>query len=161
MKLYIAVLDQFPDYMVPTLVAHSVLAAHEKFKEDESYKIWYKDSFKKCVVRVNAKEFEKISNLPKVHLGYEKNTLNGINSCAVVCPYENNLPNVLKYAKLWAPVSKLKKYKNIDDWWNEIENFGLRMERFFEEFDHLSNEDQQKIKKWVESAWLCANEKKD
>jgi hypothetical protein len=27
MKLYIAVLDEFPDYMTPTLVAHSVLAA--------------------------------------------------------------------------------------------------------------------------------------
>ena len=37
MKLYIAVLDEFPDYMTPTLVAHSVLAAHMAFIEDVNY----------------------------------------------------------------------------------------------------------------------------
>ena len=31
MKMYIAVLDEVPEHMVPTLVAHSVLAAHMKF----------------------------------------------------------------------------------------------------------------------------------
>lgn len=31
MKLYIAVLDDFPDYMTPTLVAHAVLGAHYEF----------------------------------------------------------------------------------------------------------------------------------
>jgi hypothetical protein len=31
MKMYIAVLDEFPDYMVPTLVAHAVLGAHLEF----------------------------------------------------------------------------------------------------------------------------------
>ena len=30
-KMYIAVLDEFPCYMVPTLVAHTVLGAHKKF----------------------------------------------------------------------------------------------------------------------------------
>ena len=34
MKLYIAVLDEFPDYMVPTLVAHAVLGAHLNFMAD-------------------------------------------------------------------------------------------------------------------------------
>lgn len=33
MKLYIAVLDEFPDYMTPTLVAHAVLGAHMLFSE--------------------------------------------------------------------------------------------------------------------------------
>jgi hypothetical protein len=103
MKLYIAIADDFPDYMAPTLVAHSVLAAHEKFKEDPSYQKWYKESFRKCVIRVNLKEFEKISQLPKVHLGHENKTLNGRPSCAVICPYEDELPNVLKWAKLWSP----------------------------------------------------------
>ena len=37
MKMYIAVLDEFPDFMTPTLVAHSVLAAHLKFNNSESY----------------------------------------------------------------------------------------------------------------------------
>lgn len=102
MKMYIAVLDEFPDYMVPTLVAHSVLAAHLKFVGQPKYSKWLDSSFKKCVCRVNRKEFLKIAALPMVHLGHEKNTLNGQSACAVVMPYENaDLPSVLKYAKLW------------------------------------------------------------
>lgn len=118
MKLYIAVLDEFPDYMTPTLVAHTVLGAHKKFTkinniEDiidsgpykyPNYVKWYKNSFKKCVVRVNQKEFDKITALEDVYLGHENNTLEGRKSCAVVCPMPNEeLPNVLKFAKLWKP----------------------------------------------------------
>ena len=104
MKLYIAVLDEFPDYMTPTLVAHAVLGAHLKFQDRNEYQNWLKDSFKKCVVRVNRKEFEKISQLPDVYLAHENHTLNAEKSCAVPLPCENSqLPNVLKFAKLWKP----------------------------------------------------------
>lgn len=104
MKLYIAVLDIFPDYMVPTLVAHSVLGAHLKFISNAEYLAWLSDSYKKCVVRVNQKEFDKISELPDVYLGYEKHMLNGMNACAIPVPCQNDqLPNVLKFAKLWKP----------------------------------------------------------
>lgn len=105
MKLYIAVLDEFPDFMVPTLVAHSVLSAHLKFSGDPIYDNWLNNSFKKCVVRVNQKEFNKISALGAVHLGHEVNTLDGKPSCAVVRPYaeQRDIPNVLKFAKLWRP----------------------------------------------------------
>lgn len=109
MKMYIAVLDEFPDYMTPTLVAHSVLGAHMIFNNhyyalyyQDSYKNWLKNSFKKCVVRVNQKEFDKISALENVYLGHENNTLEGRKACAVVCPREE-IPNVLKFAKLWKP----------------------------------------------------------
>ena len=102
MKMYIAVLDEFPDYMTPTLVAHSVLSAHIKFEKEPEYQEWLNNSFKKCVVRVNQKEFLKIAQLPLVHLGHEIHTLNGDKSCAVVCP-RNDTPNVLKFAKLWKP----------------------------------------------------------
>lgn len=105
MKMYIAVLDEFPDYMTPTLVAHAVLGAHLKFRDDGYYNHWLEHSFKKCVVRVNQKEFDRIAALPKVYLGHEKNTLDGRKSCAVVCPYSISAepPNVLKFAKLWKP----------------------------------------------------------
>lgn len=106
MKLYIAVLDEFPDYMTPTLVAHSVLGAHLTFKDNAQYNKWLSDSFKKCVVRVNRKEFEKISTIPGTYLGHENNTLGGEKTCAVPLPCDNdNLPNVLKFAKLWKPIS--------------------------------------------------------
>lgn len=105
MKMYIAILDEFPDYMVPTLVAHSVLNAHLKFQDDLMYQLWLEHDFKKCTVRVNQKEFDKIAKLPQVHLGHENKTLEGRKSCAVVCPYADSeeLPNVLKFAKLWEP----------------------------------------------------------
>jgi hypothetical protein len=103
MKMYIAVLDEFPDYMTPTLVAHSVLLAHLKFENNLSYKKWLKESFKKCVVRVNQKEFDKIKEL-NAALGYEIHTLGGKECCAVVCPFEGEIPNVLKFAKLWKPL---------------------------------------------------------
>jgi hypothetical protein len=122
MKLYIAVLDEFPDYMTPTLVAHSMLGAHlyftkchtdlDRIVDDGPYKYpqyidWLENSFKKCVVRVSQKEFDKIAALPDVYLGHEKKTLDGRDSCVVVCPYRDDepLPNVLKFAKLWKPKS--------------------------------------------------------
>ena len=114
MKMYICVLDEFPDYMTPTLVAHAVLGAHLQFTKKDIfdpivfcvtyYEEWLDTSFKKCVVRVNEKEFNKIFSLPNIYVAHEKNTLDGRDSCIVVCPRpDDELPNVLKFAKLWAP----------------------------------------------------------
>ncbi len=107
MKLYIAVLDEFPDYMTPTLVAHAMLGAHLMFnsspyEDGNLYNHWLDTSFKKCVVRVNQTEFDKIAELPDVYLARENNALGGRTSCVVVCPREET-PNVLRWAKLWKP----------------------------------------------------------
>ena len=107
LKMYIAVLDDFPDFMVPTLVAHSVLAADRVFAGSDLYDIWFADSFKKVVVRVNQKEFDKISQLSGVYLGHESKTLGGRKACAVVSPRAEN-PNVLKFANTWKP----KQYRD-------------------------------------------------
>jgi peptidyl-tRNA hydrolase len=110
-KMYIAILDEFPDGMTPTLVAHAILGAHLKFYEPDweyehhdkpPYNAWLDGSFKKVTVRVNQKEFDKIAALPDVHIAHENNTLGGKPSCVVVCPREE-IPNVLKFAKLWGP----------------------------------------------------------
>jgi hypothetical protein len=104
MKLYIAVLAEFPDFMTPTLVAHGVLGAHLTMSSDLTYDRWLKTSFKKCVVRVNQKEFDKIASIPGTYLGHENNTLGGKKSVAISLPVDNDLlPNVLKFAKLWKP----------------------------------------------------------
>lgn len=103
--MYIAVLNEVPDFMVPTLVAHSVLNAHVKFSDTILYQEWFKNSFKKCVVRVNQKEFDKIMKLDNVWEGHENTTLDAKTSCIVVCPRRNeDNPNVLKFAKLWKPL---------------------------------------------------------
>lgn len=101
MKLYIAVLDEFPDYMTPALVAHAVLGAHLKFAEYPEYQDWLKNSFKKVVVRVGAREFEKIMRFPRTYFAHEKHTMDGRTTCVVVCPIVGETPNVLKFAKLW------------------------------------------------------------
>lgn len=110
-KMYIAVLDEVPDFMVPTLVAHSVINAHiyftdiDKIGEQtfEDYQDWLENSFKKVTLRVNRKEFAKISELP-CWLGHENTTLGGEKSCAVVLPInDEDRPNVLKFAKMWKP----------------------------------------------------------
>lgn len=117
LKLYIAVLEDCPDYMVPTLVAHSILSAHLEWQSkallkeftdgtwcEEIYIDWLHNSFRKCVVKVNRKEFGKIKQLNKVYLGHENTTLGGEKSCAVIYPVWNDeVPNVLKFSKLWKP----------------------------------------------------------
>lgn len=112
--MYIAVHENVPDHMVPVLVAHTAINAHIAFNREYleangpylfakcNYKLWLANSFRKCVLRVNQKEFQKIAELPIVFGGYENSVMNGDVSCIAVCPREEN-PNVLKFAKLWAP----------------------------------------------------------
>lgn len=106
-KLYICVLDEFPDYMTPTLVAHAVLRHHLNLYDDPNqdntrYDKWLNNSFKKCVVRVGRKEFEKIRKLSGVVESWENNTLGGDVSCLTIIASTNE-HNVLKFAKLWKP----------------------------------------------------------
>lgn len=109
-KLYIAVHEDVEDFMVPTLVAHAVLGKHLNvvYKDrttvsDVDYFDWLDGSFKKVVVRVNQKEFDKIATLPDVYPAYERTQMQGKTSCLVWLYSEGDLPNVLKFAKLWKP----------------------------------------------------------
>lgn len=107
-RLYICVRDDVPDFIAPTLVAHAVLRHHMDWYMDGQYDSWLCDSFKKCVVRVNLKEFEKIRKLHETHQmhiteSWENKTLNGEVSCVTVVGEDDNIPNVLKFAKLWKP----------------------------------------------------------
>lgn len=104
MKMYIAVLDSFDDFMTPTLVAHATLGYHlDQTKHFNSlYQHWLTTSFRKVVLRVSQKEFDKISQLPNVGLFHENNTLQGKKSCAILV-VDEDVPNVLKFAKLWKP----------------------------------------------------------
>jgi hypothetical protein len=113
MKLYIAILDTFPDYMTPTLVAHAILGAHRRFTYVgpayglpiyPEYTTWLQNSFRKCTIRVNQKEFDKIAALPDCYLAYESSCLDGQLACAIPLPYTDEArPNVLRFAKLWKP----------------------------------------------------------
>ena len=107
-KIYIAVLDTVPDNMVPVLVAHTILNAHRVFSYHnfykEKYNDWLDNSYRKCVIQVSKKEFEKIAGTILSYGGFESNIENGAITCLVTMPVNsNNVPNVLKYAKLWKP----------------------------------------------------------
>lgn len=82
-------------------------ASSESYADEdilENYFKWLNFSFKKCVVRVNQKEFDKIAALDGTYLGHENTTLGGKKSCAIPIPVSNEeLPKVLKFAKLWKP----------------------------------------------------------
>lgn len=102
-KLYICVLDEVPDYIVPTLVGHAVLIHHLESCLNRRYVNWLNDSFRKCVVRVNRKEFSKILELKDVSKTSESRTLNGEVSCLTVIANTKE-HNVLRFAKLWKPL---------------------------------------------------------
>lgn len=109
-KLYICVLEDFPDYMTPTLVAHAVLRHHlnkdnDPDQDNTRYDNWLNNSFKKCVVKVNRKEFDKIRKLSGVIESWENNTLNGEVSCLTIIANTSE-HNVLKFAKLWKPLEE-------------------------------------------------------
>ena len=105
-KMYIATLDEAPDYMYRTLVAHSVLGAHLKFQNDPTYQDWLKNSFRKVTIRVSREEFENIRKLENVYEGYENTILNGEISCLVTIAKQGEVPNALYEAKLWKPKKK-------------------------------------------------------
>lgn len=155
LKLYIAVLDEVPDFMVPTLVAHSMLGAHlewvrQHLCDPTSYDEWLNNSFRKCVVRVNRKEFEKIKQLGQVYLGHENTTLGGEKSCAVVYPvFNDNLPNVLKFAKLWKPSNSSIIYFDMDGVLADFESkYNSIMSTLMpiEQFSQLPKEEKDIIK---------------
>ncbi|UAV84591.1 hypothetical protein PHB09_095 [Pseudomonas phage PHB09] len=112
-KMYIAVLDEAPDYMVPTLVAHSILNAHKNFSLFDvyagkdiypEYLDWLENSFRKVVLRVNRKEYDKIKDTLTHWEGYENTICEGKGSCLIILPVETDaIPNVLKFAKMWKP----------------------------------------------------------
>lgn len=110
LKMYIAILDEVPDYMAITLALHTILNAADEFvdqdsnsRKDTDYLDWRQNSYRKVTIRVNRKEFEKIKKL-NCYLGHENTTLGGEKTCAVVYPvWSDKVPNVLKHAKMWAP----------------------------------------------------------
>ena len=110
--LYIGILDTVPSQMVPVLVAHSVMNADTAYQDRERYAEavdryldWKLNSFRKCTLSVNEKEFGRLCQLhPGVFTGYENTVLGGAPSCVIPLPYNReDRPNVLRYARLWEP----------------------------------------------------------
>ncbi len=48
------------------------------------------------------------------------------------------------------------KYKDFDAWFDEIENYGMRGERFHDEFFMVEYERRKRMIEWLQAAWDCA-----
>lgn len=101
-KMYICVHENVPDYMTPTLVAHATLRHHLKYQNDDTYTDWLNNSFRKCVVKVNQKEFNKILKLPNIECSFENTVMNAETSCITIIA-DTDDHKVLKFSKLWKP----------------------------------------------------------
>jgi hypothetical protein len=73
----------------------------------------------------------------------------------VVGPYFNSEQEAQKWMSTHGiPV----KYEKFEDWFNEIENYGMRSERFSEE---LRNITPQRAEEWLRAAWKTARGEHD
>jgi hypothetical protein len=47
----------------------------------------------------------------------------------------------------------MKQYKDFNSWFHEVENYGMRSERFYEEFQDMT---PQRAIEWLRAVWECA-----
>jgi len=50
------------------------------------------------------------------------------------------------------------KYEKFEDYFDEIEGYGLRNERFFWEFEEIPIERRRCMKEWLKAAFECGRE---
>jgi hypothetical protein len=50
------------------------------------------------------------------------------------------------------------KYEKFEDYFEEIEGYGERGERFFWEFEELPIERRRRMKEWLKAAFECGRE---
>ena len=55
----------------------------------------------------------------------------------------------------------MRRYKKFEDWFEEIENYGTRGERFDDEFSMLGEVKRERMIEWLRAAWDCARMQKE
>lgn len=98
MKMYICIKDDVPKNFVPVISAHASLACYLKYKDSEIIQEWLDKSFRKVIVKVNEKEFNKAKELDSVVL--TESALDGI-EVAVAIPPMVECPKFMKYLQLY------------------------------------------------------------
>ena len=53
------------------------------------------------------------------------------------------------------------KYETFKDYFEEIENYCLRLERFHDEFQALDHIKRERMVEWLQAAFECGREKSD
>ncbi len=79
-----------------------------------------------------------------------------VNENEKVCsPYFNSEDEAQNWMKSQGVVMK---YQTFEEYFDEIENYGMRSERFYEEFKEMT---PQRAVEWLRAVWNCARETND
>lgn len=106
MKMYILILNDVPDNLVPVTAAHASLACYLEYPNDLEMKIWLSTSFKKVVCSVNQTEFDKAKEAGNYNITTES-ALGG-RVVAITFVPRREFPKCFSFFKLWKP-NKVEK----------------------------------------------------
>lgn len=101
MKMYICIKDDLPVGIAMNSAAHAGLMCHLKFSEDEDYRNWLDNSFKKVTCSVTNAEFAMLKTVED-HIVVTESRLNGQEVAIVLKPRQpNEWPEFVNLLKLW------------------------------------------------------------
>lgn len=104
MKMYIAVKESVPLGFAMVGVAHAAIIAHLNWGEDrvhKDYQHWREHSFKKVVLKVSDKEFEKLKSLRDAVVVTES-ALEEQQTCVVLCPRDDaDWPKFVRFLRMY------------------------------------------------------------
>ena len=99
--MYILVLDNVPDEFVPVITAHASLACYLRNSDNPHMIDWLENSFKKCIVKVNQKEFNKAKEFEGCTVMTES-ALDGQEVAIALTPRPHeDWPKPVRFYKLW------------------------------------------------------------
>ena len=101
MKMYICIKQDTAVGMAMNAAAHGSLMCHLKFSEDEAYRDWLDNSFKKVTCAVSDAEFAMLKTLDDTVIVTESR-LNNAELAIVLKPRQpNEWPEYVNLLKLW------------------------------------------------------------
>lgn len=101
MRMYILVRDDVPLGLAMAAVGHATLACYLKFKDQPETQTWLDTSFRKCVCRVNAKQFNNAKAFPQ-HVVVTESALAGVETALAFMPRSDaDWPKDFKFYPLY------------------------------------------------------------
>ena len=101
MKMYICIKDSTPVGMAMNAAAHAGLMCHLKFSEDEDYRDWLDNSFKKVTCSVTPAEFAMLKEVDDYLIVTESRMDNAELAIVLKPRNDNDWPEFVNLLKLW------------------------------------------------------------
>lgn len=99
--MYIIVMNDVPDKLVPVITAHASLACYKKFETNENMIKWINGIFRKVICVANEAEFNLLKNETEFVLLTES-SLDNKEVALAFCPREE-YSKKFKFMKMWTP----------------------------------------------------------